>query len=173
MMETIGTEVYKDGYGERVGLKYRYDPETNQNAQGYARLPQVQVGRREEVWSIQSYKDVVIQACDLLDSMGKYDTTVIRTYAGAFSENQRNSSDCWTITKRTRLYLHWPYIADPALRDRVRLAVRSISGRKYHADQKCWSIPTSQAITLYTILEDVYSPLAEAIKQDEGVQQKR
>jgi len=171
MMETIGTEVYKDGYGERVGLKYRYDPETNQMLKATLGFPKFKWDAEKKFWSIQSYKDVVIQACDLLDSMGKYDTTVIRTYAGAFSENQRNSSDCWTITKRTRLYLHWPYIADPALRDRVRLAVRSISGRKYHADQKCWSIPTSQAITLYTILEDVYSPLAEAIKQDEGVQQ--
>lgn len=171
MTETIGTEVYKDGFGERIGLKYRYDPETNEVLKSALGFPKFKWDGEKKFWSIQSYKDVVKEACDILDSMGKYDTTVIRTYADAFSENQRNSSDCWTETKRTRLYLHWPYIADAIKRDNVRLAVRSISGRKFHAEQKCWSIPTSQAITLYGLLEDLYSPLAEAIMQDEGVKE--
>lgn len=171
MTETIGTEVYKDGFGERIGLKYRYDPETNEVLKSALGFPKFKWDGEKKFWSIQSYKDVVKEACDILDSMGKYDTTVIRTYADAFSENQRNSSDCWTETKRTRLYLHWPYIADAIKRDNVRLAVRSISGRKFHAEQKCWSIPTSQAITLYGLLEDLYPPLAEAIMQDEGVKE--
>lgn len=171
MTETIGTEVYKDGFGERIGLKYRYDPETNEVLKSALGFPKFKWDAEKKFWSIQSFKDVVKEACDILDSMGKYDTTVIRTYADAFSENQRNSSDCWTQTKRTRLYLHWPYIADAIKRDNVRLAVRSISGRKFHAEQKCWSIPTSQAITLYGLLEDLYPPLAEAIMQDEGVKE--
>lgn len=171
MTETIGTEVYKDGYGERIGLKYRYDPETNEVLKSALGFPKFKWDPEKKFWSIQSFKDVVKEACDILDEMGKYDTTVIRTYANAFSENQRNSSDCWTQTKRTRLYLHWPYIADAIKRDNVRLAVRSISGRKFHAEQKCWSIPTSQAITLYGLLEDLYPPLAEAIMQDEGVKE--
>lgn len=171
MTETIGTEVYKDGFGERIGLKYRYDPDTNDLLKNGLGFPKFKWDAEKKFWSIQSFKDVVMQACDLLDSTGKYDTTVIRTYADAFSENQRNSSDCWTQTKRTRLYLHWPYIPDPTKRDEVRLAVRSISGRKFHAEQKCWSIPTSQAITLYGLLEDLYPPLAEAIMQDEGVKE--
>lgn len=169
MTETIGTEIYKDGFGERIGLKYRYDPDTNDLLKNGLGFPKFKWDAEKKFWSIQSFKGVVKQACDLLDSTGKYDTTVIRTYADAFSENQRNSSDCWTQTKRTRLYLHWPYIADPTKRDEVRLAVRSISGRKFHAEQKCWSIPTSQAITLYGLLEDLYPPLAEAIMTDEGV----
>ena len=28
--EAIGVEVYKDQYGERLALKYRYNPDTNQ-----------------------------------------------------------------------------------------------------------------------------------------------
>ncbi len=171
MTETIGTEVYKDGFGERIGLKYRYDPDTNDLLKNGLGFPKFKWDAEKKFWSIQSFKDVVKEACNLLDSTGKYDTTVIRTYADAFSENQRNSSDCWTQTKRTRLYLHWPYIADAIKRDNVRLAVRSISGRKFHAEQKCWSIPTSQAITLYGLLEDLYPPLAEAIMQDEGVKE--
>tara|TARA_R100001510_G_scaffold57596_1_gene66354 strand:- start:1098 stop:3086 length:1989 start_codon:yes stop_codon:yes gene_type:complete len=171
MTETIGTEVYKDGFGERIGLKYRYDPDTNDLLKNGLGFPKFKWDAEKKFWSIQSFKDVVMEACNLLDSTGKYDTTVIRTYADAFSENQRNSSDCWTQTKRTRLYLHWPYIADAIKRDNVRLAVRSISGRKFHAEQKCWSIPTSQAITLYGLLEDLYPPLAEAIMQDEGVKE--
>ena len=65
--------------------------------------------------------------------------------------------------------LRWPYINDPTLRDNVRLAVRSIVGRKFHEELKCWSIPLAHGHNLYTLLKDLYSPLAEAIKSEKAV----
>jgi len=46
--------------------------------------------------------------------------------------SQRNSYKCWSDLKGQRLYVGWPYIVDDEKRDEVRLAVRSISDRKFH-----------------------------------------
>jgi SWI/SNF-related matrix-associated actin-dependent regulator 1 of chromatin subfamily A len=168
-METISIEKYKDNFGERIGLKYRYNPDTNDLLKETLGFPKFKWEAEKKFWSIQNYSNVVKEACDLLDSTGRYDTSIIKAYAGDLSKNQPNKSDCWTAVKRTRLYLHWPWINDQHLRESVRLAVRSISGRKWHNEQKAWSIPTSQAVTLHTLLEDLYPPLAEAIIENDDV----
>ena len=168
-METISIETYKDNFGERIGLKYRYNPDTNDLLKETLGFPKFKWEAEKKFWSIQNYSNVVKEACDLLDSTGRYDTSIIKAYAGDLSKNQPNKSDCWTAVKRTRLYLHWPWINDQHLRESVRLAVRSISGRKWHNEQKAWSIPTSQAVTLHTLLEDLYPPLAEAIIENDDV----
>jgi len=168
-METISIEKYKDNFGERIGLKYRYNPDTNDLLKETLGFPKFKWEAEKKFWSIQNYSNVVKEACDLLDSTGRYDTSIIKAYAGDLSKNQPNKSDCWTAVKRTRLYLHWPWINDQHLRESVRLAVRSISGRKWHDEQKAWSIPASQAVTLHTLLEDLYPPLAEAIIENDDV----
>jgi hypothetical protein len=58
------------------------------------------------------------------------------------------------------------------LRDTVLNAVRSISGRKFHSEEKCWSIPVEQAITLHGLLKDSYQPLADAISDNKEVNKK-
>ena len=171
MQETISVEVYRDEYGERLGLKYRYNPDTNQALKDGLGFPKFKWEKEKKLWSIQNYKNVIEDACDLLESRG-YDTELMRQYSGTLPENQQNKSDCWTKMKRTRLYLHWPYLADADLRESVRLAVRSISGRKFHADEKCWSIPAAQARTLYGVLKDTYPPLAEAVINNEDVEKE-
>jgi SWI/SNF-related matrix-associated actin-dependent regulator 1 of chromatin subfamily A len=50
------------------------------------------------------------------------------------------------------------------------MSVRSISSRKFHVEEKCWSIPVAQARTLHGILEDVYEPLAKAILDNKDVE---
>jgi hypothetical protein len=149
-METITVEIYRDAYGERVGLKYRYNPDTNQTLKDNLPFPKFKWDSEKRLWSLQNYANVVAEACDILDGLGGYDTSVVRTYASA----------SWTKVKRTRLYLHWPYLSDNYLRDTVLNAVRSISGRKFHSEEKCWSIPVEQAITLHGLLKDSYQPLA-------------
>ncbi len=171
MQETISVEVYRDEYGERLGLKYRYNPDTNQVLKDGLGFPKFKWEKEKKLWSIQNYKNVIEDACDLIESRG-YDTELMRQYSGTLPENQQNKSDCWTKMKRTRLYLHWPYLADADLRESVRLAVRSISGRKFHADEKCWSIPAAQARTLYGVLKDTYPPLAEAVINNEDVEKE-
>jgi|5B_taG_2_1085324.scaffolds.fasta_scaffold05287_3 SWI/SNF-related matrix-associated actin-dependent regulator 1 of chromatin subfamily A len=177
-METISVEIYRDAYGERIGLKYKYNPDTNQLLKDRLQFPKFMWDKEQGLWSIQANKSVVQEACDLLDEIKNdrapagYDTDVVRTYADAFSETTRHKSECWTKVKRTRIYLHWPYINDNRLRDDVRMAVRSISGRKFHAEEKCWSIPVAQSRTLYGLLSDLYPPLAEAIIENEDVKQE-
>ena len=172
MQETISVEVYRDEYGERLGLKYRYNPDANQALKDNLGFPKFKWDKEKRLWSIQNYKNVIEEACIVFDSIGNYDTELVRKYAGTLSENQQNKSECWTKMKRTRLYLHWPYISDSNLRESVRLAVRSISGRKFHADEKCWSIPAAQARTLYGILKDTYEPLAKAVIDNKDVEQE-
>ncbi len=171
-METITVEIYRDAYGERVGLRYRYNADTNQALKDNLPFPKFKWDSEKRLWSLQNYANVVAEACDILDGLGGYDTSVVRTYASASSQNQQNKSDCWTKVKRTRLYLHWPYLSDNYLRDTVLNAVRSISGRKFHSEEKCWSIPVEQAITLHGLLKDSYQPLADAISDNEQVNEK-
>jgi SNF2 family DNA or RNA helicase len=177
-METISVQIYRDAYGERIGLKYKYNPETNQTLKDNLNFPKFMWDKEQRLWSIQANKSVVKEACDLLDNIKNekapsgYDTNIVRTYADAFSETQMHKSECWTKVKRTRIYLHWPYINDNGLRDSVRMAVRSISGRKFHSEEKCWSIPVAQARTLYGLLSDLYPPLAEAIIENEDVNEE-
>jgi len=162
-METIAVEVYRQAYGERLALKYRYNPDTNQALKDALPYPRFMWDKEQKVWSIENVRHVVSSACELLEGLGGYDTTLVRKHGNVLNKNERSKSECWTKVKRTRLYLHWPYISDSHLRETVRLAVRSIVSRKFHADDKCWSIPVAQARTLYGILEDAYPPLAKAI----------
>ena len=168
-METIAVEVYRQAYGERLALKYRYNPDTNQALKDALPYPRFMWDKEQKVWSIENVRHVVSSACELLEGLGGYDTTLVRKHGNALNKNERSKSECWTKVKRTRLYLHWPYLSDSFQREAVRLAVRSITGRKFHADDKCWSIPVAQARTLYGILEQVYSPLAKAIIDNKDV----
>lgn len=167
MTELITMEIYRDEYGERIGLNYRYNPDTNQLLKDALPFPAFKWDKDKRLWSIQNNSTVVGIACSVLDEIG-YDTDVLRAYTSSV-KNEGNSSECWVEVKRSRLYLHWPYIIDFDQREKVRLAVRSISGRKFHPEGKCWSIPLVQASTLFTLLDGMYDPLAQAILDNEDV----
>jgi len=162
MSELISLEQYEDNYGERIGMRYRYNPETNAALKEALPFPQFKWEPERKVWSIQNKGNVIAKSIDLLNALG-YDTQFLQDRLKLFPNAQQTKADCWTEIKRTRLYLHWPFIRDERLRDEVRLSVRAISGRKFHADSKSWSIPIAQASVLHGLLEDVYPPLADAI----------
>jgi len=168
--ESIGVEVYKDQYGERLALKYKYSPDTNQMLKDKLGFPKFKWDRDIKAWSIQNKKSVVDEAIAVLRIIGAYDIQSLLAHSNGLPKDEGRSGDCWTKMKRSRLYLHWPYLSDNSLRETVRLAVRSISGRKFHSDDKCWSIPSAQARTLYGLLEDSYPPLAKAIIDNTDVE---
>ena len=171
-METVTTVVYKNDYGdERLGLKYKYNPDTNEILKANLRFPKFAWDKDRKMWNVENNKSVIKQLCDTLDAIGRYDTSAIRDYAEVYSTDAPSRSDCWTKVKRTRMYLNWPWINDPDLRDDVRLAVKSISGSRWHNAEKSWSIPTPQATTLHGLLEDLYPPLAEAIISNEDIKE--
>jgi len=161
-MRVITTRKYKDNFGERIALVYPYDPDTNRVMKTKLPFPEFKWDKEERAWSIQANAYVINKASEAMRDLG-YDVTNVLKNCDTLSESQQNKSDCWTKVKGVRLYLHWPYIPDASLRDTVRLAVRSISGRKFHAEEKCWSIPVAQATTLHTVVEDSYPKLAQAI----------
>ena len=167
-MKRISIELYNDDYGERLGLKYSYDPDTNELLKSTLGFPKFKWDADRKLWSIENKKYVIDEACQVLEELN-YDTEYIHKHNGTLPENQQNKSECWTEVKRTRLHLHWPYIVDSELRETVRLAVRSIGGRKFHADKKCWSIPVAQARTLHSLIEDSYPPLAQAILSNDDI----
>ena len=168
--ESIGVEVYKDQYGERLALKYKYSPDTNQMLKDRLGFPKFKWDRDIKAWSVQNKKSVVDEAIAVLRIIGAYDIQNLLAHSNGLPKDEGRSGDCWTKMKRSRLYLHWPYLSDNSLRETVRLAVRSISGRKFHSDDKCWSIPSAQARTLYGLLEDSYPPLAKAIIDNTDVE---
>ena len=161
-LKKLTTRKYNDNFGERIALEYPYDAGTNRILKDAMPFPEFKWDKEERAWSIQSNAYVITKAAEAMSVLG-YDTGNITAYTDTLPEDQQNKSDCWTKVKGVRIYLHWPYIPDAGLRDAVRLAVRSISGRKFHADAKCWSIPAAQAITLHTVVEDIYPKLAQAI----------
>lgn len=172
MEELVTVELYKHAqFSERVGLKMRYNLDTFHYLRDKIPFPRYMYDAEKKLWSIDASPETINDACELLDNLG-YDTSIVRTYTKSFSKNQQNKSNCWVKKKRTRLYLHWPYIRDEGLRNKVRLTVRSVSGWKFHADDKCWSIPIAQASTLYSMLADFYEPLAEAIRTDKSVKEE-
>jgi hypothetical protein len=69
-METITVEIYRDAYGERVGLKYRYNPDTNQTLKDNLPFPKFKWDSEKRLWSLQNYANVVAEACDILDGLG-------------------------------------------------------------------------------------------------------
>jgi SWI/SNF-related matrix-associated actin-dependent regulator 1 of chromatin subfamily A len=169
MQELVTVELYKHAqFGERVGLKMRYNLDTFHHLKDNIPFPRYMFDVEKKLWSIDASPETVNDACELLDNLG-YDVSVVKTYTKSFSKNGRNKSNCWVKKKRTRLYLHWPFIRDEDLRNKVRLTVRSVAGWKFHAEDKCWSIPIAQASTLYSMLADFYEPLAEAIRTDDSV----
>ena len=90
MQETISVEVYRDEYGERLGLKYRYNPDANQTLKDTLGFPKFKWDKEKRLWSIQNYKNVIEEACIVFDRIGGYDTELVRKYAGTLSENQQN-----------------------------------------------------------------------------------
>ena len=168
--EAIAVEGYKDQYGERLALKYKYNPDTNQMLKDSLGFPKFMWDREVKAWSIQNKKSVVDEAVAVLRVIGSYDIQALLSHGNGLPKDEGRSGDCWTKVKRSRLYLHWPYINDQALRERVLMSVRSISSRKFHVEEKCWSIPVAQARTLHGILEDVYEPLAKAILDNKDVE---
>tara|TARA_R100000234_G_scaffold669_1_gene529 strand:- start:545 stop:2539 length:1995 start_codon:yes stop_codon:yes gene_type:complete len=170
MQETISVEVYRNKWGERLALKYRYDADTLHALKEGLSWPKFTWDKDKRVWSIQNYKNVINEACEIFEGVGGYDTTHLRKRANSVP----NKFACFTEMKRTRLYLHWPYIANSDLRKTILLTVKSISGRKFHDDKnpKCWSIPIVQARTLYMMLKDSYPPLAKAIIENKEVEKE-
>jgi len=163
------TEVYSDGYGDRIALFYPYDPDANALLKEVLGFPAFKWDQERKVWSIQTHDAVVKQAVELLGTCNYDFSALLNNTNGSSSPHQNARGMCGVEVKGQKLMLRWPYINDPALRDNVRLAVRSIPGRKFHEAQKCWSIPLAHGHNLYTLLEDLYPPLAEVIKAEEAV----
>jgi len=153
---------YSDKFGKRIGMKYPYNPELNNALKSKIGFPGVKWDGEHKVWSIQDNRTVILIAAETLVDFG-LDGEDLYNRANIHPVDQRNPNDCWVEESGTRLKVHWPFIKDAELREQVRLAIRSIDGRKFEPLAKCWSIPLAQGKILYNTMKDLYSPLAEAI----------
>jgi len=153
---------YSDKFGKRIGMKYPYNPDLNNALKSKIGFPGVKWDGEHKVWSIQDNRTVILIAAETLVDFG-LDGEDLYNRANIHPVDQRNPNDCWVEESGTRLKVHWPFIKDAELREQVRLAIRSIDGRKFEPLAKCWSIPLAQGKILYNTMKDLYPPLAEAI----------
>lgn len=153
---------YSDKFGKRIGMKYPYNPDLNNALKSKIGFPGVKWDGEHKVWSIQDNRTVILIAAETLVDFG-LDGEDLYNRANIHPVDQRNPNECWVEESGTRLKVHWPFIKDAELREQVRLAIRSIDGRKFEPLAKCWSIPLAQGKILYNTMKDLYPPLAEAI----------
>lgn len=158
------TEHYDDGYGERIALYYPYDPDTNALLKDVLGFPAFKWDKAKKAWSIQATKKVIREAVELLGTRN-YD------FGNLLKDIQKHSphragSGCMVTLKGERLILRWPFIKDESLRKNVLGAVKSIPGRKWHGEQKHWSIPLAHGHNLYALLKPMYSPLATTLEAE-------
>ena len=153
---------YSDKFGKRIGMKFAYNPELNEALNSKIGYPGVKWDREHRVWSIQDNRTIILIAAETLVDFG-LDGEELYNRANIHPVDQRSPYECWVEESGTRLKVHWPYIKDTDLREQVRLAIRSIDGRKFEPLAKCWSIPLAQGKLLYNTMKDLYPPLAEAI----------
>ena len=160
---SLKIERYEDDYGPRIGLKYPYDPDTNNIVKSQLGFPAFKWDAQRKFWSIQATPQVIEDAISVFGSCG-YDFSTL--LGGMKVDNP-----CRVVAAGKRLKMWWPFIPDAELRDEVRLAVRSITGRKFHQEEKCWSIPMAQATSLHTIVKTIYPELGKAISDCPDVEQ--
>jgi SWI/SNF-related matrix-associated actin-dependent regulator 1 of chromatin subfamily A len=161
----VKTEQYDDGFGPRIALHYPYDPDTNSLLKDVLGFPAFKWDKDKKVWSIQSEPKVIREAVELLGTRN-YDFTALLTDV---KKSPGSYNPCVVTLKGARLILRWPFIKDEAHRSNVLSAVKSIPGRKWHAEQKHWSIPLAHGHNLYGLLETLYKPLADALKAEPAI----
>ena len=158
--DDMNAETYDDGYGLRIALKYPYDPDTNSLLKDVLGFPAFKWDAERKVWSIQQDPAIIKEAVELLGTRGLDFTHLLKGVI------KGDYNPCSVKLKGNKLILRWPYIKDIELRNTVLTAVKSIPGRKFDDKTKTWSIPLAHGHNLYTLLEDSYSLLAQALQEE-------
>jgi len=162
----VTTHKHSDKYGQRLALDFPYSADAKDRLKSELPFPMTKWESSMRAWSIKNEPSVIKQAADILTSFGMDCSEMYSMVEGVTT---RDPNKAWVEARGKRLILHWPWIQDKILRDDVRLAVRAVTGRKWNADKKEWSIPIGQATTLYNLMEPIYLPLAQAIMECDAV----
>jgi len=162
----VTTHKHSDKYGQRLALDFPYSADAKDRLKSELPFPMTKWESSMRAWSIKNEPSIIKQAADILTSFGMDCSEMYSMVEGV---TVRDPNKAWVEARGKRLILHWPWIQDKILRDDVRLAVRAVTGRKWNADKKEWSIPIGQATTLYNLMEPIYLPLAQAIMECDAV----
>lgn len=162
----VTTHKHSDKYGQRLALDFPYSADAKDRLKNELPFPMTKWESSMRAWSIKNEPSIIKQAADILTSFGMDCSEMYSMVEGV---TVRDPNKAWVEARGKRLILHWPWIQDKILRDDVRLAVRAVTGRKWNADKKEWSIPIGQATTLYNLMEPIYLPLAQAIMECDAV----
>ena len=167
MTEKLKTEEYDDGYGTRIALFYPYDPDTNTLLKNMIGFPRFKWDKNVKAWSILKDNSIIREAVELLATRNYNFSHLLDGIVKVKEVGSINL--CQVVPRGTKLILRWPWINDAELRDNVRLAVKSITGRKFLPEEKAWSIPIAHGHNLYNLLEEMYPPLAEALSNEPSI----
>jgi len=150
-------------FGERIGMKYSYNPELNNALKSkIGGFPAVMWDKPQRAWSIQNNRTVILIAAETFIDFG-IDAKELYERANILPVHQRNPNDCWVEESGTRLKINIPFIKDAELRDSVHNTIRMIDGRKWDPLSMCWTVPLAQGKVLHGLMKELYEPLAEAI----------
>ena len=163
---------YEDRWGPRVALQMPFDREAQDALKHALPFPRAKFDKDRKVWSVIDDDEVIKTAFEILKEYGYDSTTWASTEEGVEAHhvtspkvNPSSTYGCSVAIERDKVILNWPYIPDAELRDKVRLKVKSIPGRKFNMEEKHWTIPLAHAHTLFKELDGVYQPLADTIYQ--------
>jgi SNF2 family DNA or RNA helicase len=158
----VRVKPYEDKYGKRLVTDFGYNPDLQAILKSELGFPAFKFHMDLKKWSILDDKTTIEKAVTTLASMG-YDCKELYDCAKIAPKQQPSHKGCNVLVSGPRLIVSWPFIPDASLRGEVLAAIKSIPGRKFHADRKCWSIPLAQSQVLHGAVEFLYAPLSEAI----------
>ena len=166
--DRVSIHKFKGKYSQRVALKYRYDPDANNQLKETLGWPSFSWEPERKQWSVEDNRVILIQAADILTEFG-HDCKELYDQAQVHPSGQKSPNECWVQAEGTILRLHWPFIKSAEQREKVLDAVRAIEGRKWDPVKKTWTIPLAQAQVLHALVESIYPPLSKVILDCEAV----
>jgi SWI/SNF-related matrix-associated actin-dependent regulator 1 of chromatin subfamily A len=154
---------YKDDYGPRVALDFPYDPQAKDELKAALPFPRCKWDAERKSWSVKDNATDLTIALSVLEEFGFYfDLDVNANQKGAAGE-------IIIVKKGAGLLMSWPFRSDYA---DINAVIKTAGNGRWKKETKQWRIPIANAAAVAKGLKAIYSELADAILNTEGVQEQ-
>jgi hypothetical protein len=154
---------YKDDYGPRVALDFPYDPQAKDELKAALPFPRCKWDAERKSWSVKDNATDLTIALSVLEGFGfHFDLDVNANQKGAAGE-------IIIVKKGAGLLMSWPFRSDYA---DINAVIKTAGNGRWKKETKQWRIPIANAAAVAKGLQPIYSELADAILNTEGVQEQ-
>ena len=154
---------YKDDYGPSVALDFPYDPQAKNELKAALPFPRCKWDAERKSWSVKDNATDLTIALSVLEEFGFYfDLDVNANQKGAAGE-------IIIVKKGAGLLMSWPFRSDYA---DINAVIKTAGNGRWKKETKQWRIPIANAAAVAKGLQPIYSELADAILNTEGVQEQ-